>query len=428
MDRLWLVAHLERALSLAPAGALLVGFSGGVDSTALLHALSMLPAARTRGLRALHVDHGLHAESARWAVKCRAFGESLGVAVEDVRVEVVATPELGLEGAARQARHGAFATRLREGELLVLAHHRDDQAETVLLRLMHSAGVEGLAAMRTLRTFGPGWLWRPLLEVGRDVLVAHARQHDLTWIEDPANASPHHARNHVRHAVLPALTQRWPDAARRLAAAAQRLRGEAQALEEIAGQVLQATLREHAFARAGTLDIEALRQLSPAIRRVALARWLDTRGLPRPPPGVWTQLGTLLDARTDAGPMLAWRGAQLRRYRNDLFAMSPLAQPAVDWCVAWDGIAPLALPTGFGTLRLGTPAALLVRARQGGERIAQAGAHRELRTLLQDLGVPPWIRARLPLVFDAEGTLLAAGDLACVPGFMSALRWQRDGD
>jgi tRNA(Ile)-lysidine synthase len=144
--------------------------------------------------------------------------------------------------------------------------------------------------------------------------------------------------------------------------------------------------------------------------------------------------------------MLAWRGAELRRYREQLFAMPPAAPRQDDWSCAWDGATPLALPAGSGCLLLeaagtadatvpATPFAMRVQPRRGGERIAQPGAHRELRTLLQDLGVPPWVRARLPLLFDESGALAAAGDLALAPEFAARLaamqrrlRWQRAAD
>ena len=440
MDRHDLVSHLAAALPQAPPGALLVGFSGGVDSSALLHALSLLPQARGRGLRAVHVDHGVHADSGAWAAHCVAFGTALGVEVQTVRADVADIDDLGLEGAARAARHEAFASALRDDEGLVLAHHRDDQAETVLLRLLHAAGAEGLAGMRALRPFARAWLWRPLLSLGRDVLREHARAHQLQWIEDPSNTSLQHARNHVRHAVLPALEARWPDATRRIAAAGQRLRGESDALQETAAQILAAARGTHRFAPgAGTLDADLLHRFPDAMQRAVLGQWLDAQSLPRPPPGLWSQLATLLAARPDATPCLAWRGAEVRRYRGQLFALRPGPACERDWEMAWDAREPLALPTGFGTLAIepaqGEPADLVVRPRRGGERIAQPGAHRELRTLLQDLDVPPWIRERLPLLFHRDGTLLAAGDLALAPDFTAllarrggALRWQPPGD
>ncbi len=429
----FLSRELAALLAKAPAGALCVGFSGGMDSTVLLHALAALPAARERGLRALHVDHGLNAASNAWAGHCAKLCAALDVPFARVDVRVENIDDLGLEGAARQARYAAFASQLSDGELLTLAHHRDDQAETLLLRLLHGAGHEGLAGMRSLRRLENAWLWRPLLDVPRETLRDYAAQHALQWIEDPTNTDSQHARNHLRNRVMPTLTARWPDASRRIAAAASRLREESDVLDAAARAAFDEVRRDDP----NTLDLDALRALVPALRRSVVGRWLDALALPRPPPGIWSRLTTdLLDARGDAAPLLAWHGAELRRYRMTLYAMRPLSPAQTDWKLDWTGAEPLQLPAGFGRLSL-EPATTLdapitVRARRGGERLDQPGSHRELRTLLQDLGIPPWVRERLPLLCSAAGDVLAAANLALSPAFArqlserrARLLWQR---
>ncbi|MCI1710101.1 MAG: tRNA lysidine(34) synthetase TilS [Chiayiivirga sp.] len=431
MNALPLTELLATRLRQLPPGPLRVGFSGGLDSTVLLHALASLPVARERGLAAIHVDHGLHPDSPLWTEHCRRFCVAIGVPMEQARVKLVEIDQLGLEAAARSARHAVFASLLPGNGLLALAHHRDDQTETLLLRLLHGAGHEGLAGMRMLRPFAAGSLWRPWLDVARDDLRAHAEAHALGWIEDPGNANPQHARNYLRHAVLPILAGRWPDASRRIAATATRLREESDLLQTAATEALA----QAQGVDPGTVSLAALRAQPAALRRLVIGRWLDQLGLPRPPPGVWTRIEPdLIAARVDAAPRLAWRGAELRRYRDTLFAMLPLPATQHDWELSWDGTTRLHLPPGFGNLEL-QPAMRMgpvtVRPRLGGERLQQAGAHRELRTLLQDLGVPPWVRERLPLLFDQGGQLLAAADLAASPAFVARLqaagtrlRWQ----
>jgi tRNA(Ile)-lysidine synthase len=427
------IQHLSARLATLTPGPLCIGVSGGLDSSVLLHALAMLPRARARGLVALHVDHGLHPSSAQWADHCARLCASLDVALQVEAVDVARVDEYGLEAAARRARHAAFARHLPAGGILALAHHRDDQAETLLLRLLHGAGQEGLAGMRPLRRFARGWLWRPWLDLPRAALAAYARRVGLEWIEDPANADPGFARNHLRHEVLPALERRWPDAAARIAAAAARVREESDVLDGLAAGTLVQAQRDEP----GVLHLPLLRTLAPALARRVLGRWLDGLGLPRPPAAIWSRiLPELVDARADASPLLAWRGAELRRHRETLHAMAPLPPVDPGWSRAWDGHAPCPLPPGFGRLDFDpvpVPGAFLVRPRRGGERLRQPGAHRELRTLLQDLGVPPWVRARLPLLFDAGGELLAAGDVALAPAFAARLaaagtrlRWRRD--
>jgi tRNA(Ile)-lysidine synthase len=203
---------LETKLARLPDGDLCVAFSGGMDSTVLLHRLAASPLARARNLRALHIDHALHADSATWAEQCGAFAKTLDVPVETLGVSVDRQRGTGLEDAARRARFAAFATHLRGGEILVLAHHRDDQVETVLLKLLRGAGPEGLGGMRAWRPFARGWLWRPLLDTPRSELLDYASSHRLPWLDDPSNVDTNLRRNFLRHEILPRLTQRWRDA------------------------------------------------------------------------------------------------------------------------------------------------------------------------------------------------------------------------
>ncbi|HRA38902.1 MAG TPA: tRNA lysidine(34) synthetase TilS, partial [Pseudomonadota bacterium] len=203
---------LRQALAGWPPGGLLLALSGGPDSSALLHALAAEPLARARGLRALHVDHALHPASAEWARHAQATCTDAGIALQVVPVDVRARGT-GLEAAAREARYAALRAAQREGELVLTAHHADDQAETLLWRLLRGAGPQGLAAMRPLRRFGRGWLARPWLALPRAAICAYLDRHAIAWIDDPANADPRHDRSFLRHAVLPLLQSRWPQAA-----------------------------------------------------------------------------------------------------------------------------------------------------------------------------------------------------------------------
>lgn len=399
------------ALDPVPEGLVALGFSGGLDSTVLLHLLAGRADIRARGLRALHVDHGLHPDSAQWAEACAGACRELGVAFESRRVTVQAQGD-GLEAAAREARRAAYAAWQRDGETLALAHHRDDQAETVLLRLLRGAG-DGLAAMRPLRRFGRGGLWRPLLAVPRALLQQYAREHGLRWIEDPSNASEHHDRNYLRQRVLPTLAQRWPQAAGALARSAALLATQSDLL---ADEDVRRLARLQGLDPA-TLSVPALLAQPPAWRDRLLRAWVAALGLP-PLPGdaLATIAGELLPARADARAEFAWAGAVIRRWRDLLHAGRPLPPLPEGWSARWDGRAPLPLPTGEH-LRFepaaGFDAPLHVRGRVGGERLVLPGREHssELKHLLQDLGVPPWQRARLPLLFAPDGELLAAGDV-----------------
>ncbi|HEU0276220.1 MAG TPA: tRNA lysidine(34) synthetase TilS [Rhodanobacteraceae bacterium] len=414
-----LTDRLRRRLAAAKPGALCVGFSGGPDSTALLHALSQLPEARALALRALHVDHGLHAQSPIWARRCADFCAALDVPMTIAIVQVDTTRGEGVEAAARRARYVAFATALRVGEWLVLAHHRDDQVETVLLKLLRGAGPEGLAGMRELRPFARGWLWRPLLDTPRATLATHVVAHQLATIDDPANADPRFRRNRIRHALLPALREAFPDADRALVHAARLCRAAADYLGTAAQSAVTALQRV-----AGTLDAAGWLELPDALRAPVLDAWLRGHGLPAPPDAARAELERQAATAADDGvPRVDWAGVEVRVWGGRLHAMPPLAQPPVDWQAPWEG-SPLALPAGGGTLELwpiagathlfrgpGLPVAT-VRLRRGGERLKPAGdLHtRSLRDLFQRARIPPWTRARCPLVYIGD-ELVAVADL-----------------
>lgn len=415
---------ISAALAELPPAPLWVGYSGGLDSSVLLHALAAAPAARARGLRAWHVHHGLHPDADAWAAHCAQVCAGYGLELTVARVSVARDGGDGPEAAARAARHAAFAAGLGDGEVLALAHHRDDQAETVLLRLLRGSGPDGLAAMRPWRECGRGRLWRPLLALPRAALEAYAQLHALRWIDDPSNDETRYDRNFLRHRVLPLLSERWPQAGAALAQSA-RLQDEAASLLDADDAVALAQVRSldpQALSRSG------LRALAPARRARVLRRWIAALDLPPlPAQGVARIESELLDARADAAAEFAWNGAVVRAWRDLLHAERHRAPLPPDWRAGWDGRAPLALPGG-GEWRLqgapGFDAALIAHARGGGERIALPGrAHRHsLKHALQALGVPPWERERLPLLSDGGGEVWAAGDLLYSAGMETWLR------
>ena len=407
--------QIDSALITLPAAPLLVAYSGGLDSTVLLHALADSEAARTRGLRAVHIDHGLNEASEDWARHCRAQCEALGVEIVARIIDVVRRPGLGLEASARRARYAEIETLMTRGEIVALAHHRDDQAETVLLKLLRGAGPEGIGAMRPLRTLGRGLAWRPLLELPRAALRDYAEQHRLEWIADPSNADQTIDRNFLRMQVIPRISQRWPEAESSIAQSANWARAAAEFIHDEA---------RRALARVQGLDAATLRyrdwlDLPLALRDPVLRLWLRSLDLSEPTHYQASELvRQLAEAGDDRQPCVRWPGTEVRRYRELLYAMPPLQFPPFDWLAEFDG-SPLRLPLDLGTLhlvketsqRLDPP--LHVRFRLGGESLRLAGSshNRDLRDLFQEAGIPPWQRARIPLVFDSDGHLLAVANL-----------------
>ncbi|MEO6103873.1 MAG: tRNA lysidine(34) synthetase TilS [Pseudoxanthomonas sp.] len=405
---------------------LLVGFSGGLDSTVLLHGLSQQPQVRATGLRAIHVHHGLQPMADDWAAHCSRFCEAIGVPMFLAPVSVDRDSGEGLEAAARKARYAAFGNALAAGEVLVTAHHRDDQAETFLLRALRGSGTDGLAAMRPWRAFAAGHHWRPLLDTARDDLLAHAKRHDLAWLDDPSNEDTRHDRNFLRQRVLPLLRERWPQADACFARSA--------VLSADAVELLDAEdASSLAMARTAdpcALSVVALQRLAPARRARVLRRWIEALGFPPlPGQGVARIESDLLPARADARARFEWRGLVIERWRDLLHVQARREPLPVAWSVPWSGAAPLALPGG-GSLALEgaaqLPATVRAFARRGGERIRLPGhAHSHaLKNVLQELGIAPWERERMPLLGDATDELLAMGDLAYSARFDAWLREQ----
>ena len=403
----------------APAGRVLVGYSGGLDSTVLLH---LLQAHHGTQVEAVHVHHGLHPDADAWARHCESCCATFGIPLHVLRVMVSHDSGHGPEQAARNARHAAIAALMQPGDSVAFAHHRDDQAETVLLRALRASGPDGLAAMRPWRNHGNGWLWRPLLDTPRADLLAYAQTHGLTWIEDPSNTDDRFDRNFLRNQVMPLLRSRWPDANGALATVARLQQQAATRLASVDATALDGVIRGD-----GDLDVPSLRALSPATCAGVLRRWIVARGLPPlPAEGVRRIESDLLHADAGREARFAWKDAVVVRWRDGLHAMREHAAWPEGIALQWNGRAPLALPDGR-RLRLeparGFDLPVTVRARAGGERIQLPGRTHShaLKHVLQDLGIPPWERTRLPLLFNPDGALLAAGERVLSAAFKAWL-------
>lgn len=412
-----LITAIDLALAELPAAPVWIGFSGGMDSSTLLACAARSALARERGLRAVHVHHGLHPDADLWAEQAQSLCQSLSVPCEVHRVQVDARGQ-GLEAAAREARHAVFAQVLGPDATLLLAHHREDQAETLLLRMLRGTSVDGLGAMRALRGCGRGWMARPWLAQARQQLQLAAETLGLRWIEDPANQDLRHDRSFLRQRVWPLLDGRFPALAERLT----RLAGHAASVSDELEGSAEAVLQRHANLRARRLRISPLLDLGEALFGATLRRF--ARQLTVAPPG-FHELQRLrqevLLAQIDATPIMRWQGHEFRRFREHLYLLpqsGTLPAPAVEleWPV---GASRLELPVGLGSLYLlnaqdqaaSAPTALQVRWRRGGERLRPAGKphRRDLRLLFQELGIPPWQRERVPLLFEGKELLAAVG-------------------
>jgi len=409
---------VELARTCSPSG-LAVAFSGGVDSSVLLdgcHRLGFgLP------LRALHVDHGLHPESGFWAERCRATAEALGVSSEVVEVTVATAAGQSIEAAAREARYRALGALLSPGEMLLTAHHEDDQLETLLLRLMRGAGVRGLRGVLESGQLAAGSFGRPLLAFSKAEIVAAARRWQLEWVEDPSNRDERFDRNYLRAAVLPALQRRWPAAARTVSRAARQM-ADADALLTVVADVDAAGIAERA-----RIPVTHLTELDSARQKNLLRHLLDANGLPLPSAKQLEELVSALDVvRPDAQTCVSWPGTDARIHGGHLYLMHPLPARSADEDAgsvspekSWVGpegrlaLIEAADPRDPGALPdVWANPGLSVRFRHGGERFKPHGAahHRALKKLLQEAGIVPWMRSRIPLLYR-DDELVVVGDL-----------------
>jgi tRNA(Ile)-lysidine synthase len=394
-----------------------VGLSGGRDSVCLLHALHGLRDRRSFDLVAVHVHHGLSPHADAWPTLCADFCRSLGVPLDVRRVTVDRASGQGIEAAARAARYGVFAGLAVDAVLL--AHHRDDQAETLLLNLLRGAGVHGAAGMppqRRLHNHQEALhcsLLRPFLHVPRADIEAYVALHRLPFIDDDSNTDTRFRRNFLRQDVFPLLRERFPNADEQLAAAAERFAAAASLLDELA------TIDLTALARPGGLDCRGLAALSKARQRNLLRRWLSMSGERAASAELIDEaLRQALSLRSDVEARIPLARHDLHVWRGLLRLDEKAAGAPVGslrWCgeseLPWaGGVVRFVQRQGEGICLARLPP-LELRLRHGGEtlRLLPQGPRRAVKKLLQEHDVPPWQRTRLPFVWGND-------ELLCVPG------------
>ena len=407
--------------------AVAVAYSGGLDSRVLLQ----LAAAWGRGsgvrVHALHVHHGLSPNAQAWSEHCEQACAALNMPLEVLRVQVRNAGD-GIEAAARQARYTALGDACRRLGLNVLltGHHQDDQAETVLLQLLRGAGVAGLAAMSALQqesVAGPGIvLGRPLLDIRRAAIAAWAEAHGLRWVEDESNAQTHFRRNAVRHLVLPAIEQAFPNCIDLLARSAAHLQGAQGLLEDLA-RIDLARCAGHA----SSLKVEALARLPLERANNLLRYWLHSLSGVLPSAAQLEQLRAQATSAPDAHPLLIFGEFEARRHAGELRLLPRHARQdrSAGPCLRlqWQGQGSIAVPQWGGRLSF-TPvtgpalppellrgAALELRPRVGHEKLQLAPNRpsRTLKNLYQEAGIPAWRRPGLPLLWQGDQLLFAAG-------------------
>lgn len=431
---------------------LVVGLSGGVDSIVLLDLLDRLAPRHQFRLSALHVNHQLSPRAGEWSRFCKTLCAGRDIPFKAVKVTIARRPGESLEAAAREARYRVFARQ--PGEFIALAHHLDDQAETLLLQLLRGAGVKGLSAMPVCRTQDSGLgirrstlstqslvlspqssvlspaLLRPLLEIPRREIEAYARNRRLQWVEDESNVNTAFDRNFLRHQVLPLVEKRFPAYRATLIRASENLAEAASLLDELA------RMDSRSAVAGGLLRLDALRKLSPSRAKNLLRFYLAGRQVPMPSSKrLEEMLRQLTEARDDSRVRVKLGEVEIRRYQGALHVQRTRALPRAGFSKPWGGGSRLEIDELGGTLVFrrvkGSGISLIklmaapvtVRMRQGGERLRPdcKRPRRSLKNLLQETGIPPWEREALPLLFSGD-------TLVWVPGIGIDCDFQAQGD
>ncbi|MGD2119509.1 MAG: tRNA lysidine(34) synthetase TilS [Chromatiales bacterium] len=410
--------HLLQSYEIAPR--YVIAFSGGCDSTVLLHAISKIIEQLPGRLLAVHINHGLQPQADAWQQYCAQAAAALKIDYCSLSLKL--EQQAGnLEARAREARYAALHSMLQSGDVLLTAHHEDDQAETLLLNLLRGSGVEGLSAMQQFSDFGQFHLLRPLLGITLEEINNYAARHDLDWIEDPSNQQSHFDRNFLRNEVVPLLLQRWPAAKNTIARSAHNCQDASQLVHQQAIQDLQncRTTSPH------MLDIEKLQEKSVVQQKYLLRAWFQSLSLALPDHDKLEYIiTTFIQCRADARPLLQWSNVKLRRYDGNLYvsvekSLEPPEQPVVFSRQDIQSGRKL-LPGIAGELRFSTVSQdihdtekLQVRFREGAESCVLTGrqGHRKLKKLFQQWRVPPWMRQHVPLIYWSD-ELIAIADFA----------------
>lgn len=379
------------------AKRLFIGFSGGLDSTVLLHILASNPLIRSK-LSIVHINHGLSPLATHWQRHCQDI--SVLYQLPFITKNAQFNKLSNIEEAARQARYEIFQSLMTADDGLLLAHHQDDQAETLLLHLLRGAGIDGLAAMPRIRVFASGFLYRPLLDHTRQEIQNYALLHQLRWIDDESNDNSRYSRNFMRNQVLPLMKTRWPQLVNNLARTALHCQEARSQLSELA------TMDYGDFHEGVPLDLSKLQGLSSSRINNVLRRWLQTQALKLPDQVTFDRIQQeVIKAREDANPEVSWGGFCVRRYRQRLFFLKKNSLPVLSdypWTAFPQALIINELQLKLEVVLTAEAApfqSVVLRFAVEGAVFLWHGQHKSLKKLWQSWAVPPWMRSQTPLLY-----------------------------
>ncbi|MGB1383397.1 MAG: tRNA lysidine(34) synthetase TilS [Porticoccaceae bacterium] len=439
------LSELDSALipwkqAIVAAPQILVGLSGGMDSILLLKLLS--EQVDTKLIQAMHINHGLSDNADQWQQFAEDYCQQLGVEFYAEKVQLVVSGE-GIEAAARDARYAVFKSRLKKDGLLFLAHHADDQVETVVYRLLRGSGSKGLAGMPESRVLGLGQLIRPLLAYSKESIHREAVKKGLKWIEDDSNLDDRFDRNYIRNQVIPVVAKRWPQYPQAIMHSAGLSDQANQLTQDLAFEDL-ARLDESKERAGWSISMDGLSSLSVVRQKNLLRHWSEIKNLPAPSSKIINEiLSSVVAARQDASPEVIWQNQYWARFQSRLYLLryrnkTTQQDQSIHWnmqnllVLADDSRVDARCAKGRGLAV--SEESVEIRYRQGGERCKPQGRDRSssLKKLLLEYQLPPWLRDRVPL-FYVQDQLVAVGDLWVCEGWSAKpkesgmeIHWQVD--
>lgn len=396
-----------------------IAYSGGLDSHVLLHVLASIQNKIKPELIAVHINHGISNDADLWVKHCQRICEDLVIEFQTFSVDLSLKSDKGTEAFAREKRYEVLGNLINSHNLLLTAHHMDDQVETILLQLMRGSGPDGLVGMPQAREFSKGILLRPLLDYSREEIRDYALSESLSWVEDESNKSNKYDRNFLRNRIIPELITRWPGALKTIQRAA-RHQAEARSL---INEISRSDLDVVCESKYTKVDISVFNNLSGIRKKNVLRAWIKKNKLAMPDAQIIEKIiAEVIHANTDRNPCVKWKGGEIRRYRGYLYIMKLLPAHDVELSKRWNLDESLKLTSGYLKAVSGKGSGIKkdmlsndiveIRYRQGGEQIRPSGRveTHELKKLFQTQGILPWLRDRIPLIYH-ENELIAVADL-----------------